>query len=179
MFRRDHLVHAKWIYMLTAVFVVLSTLEFFTSHEALATTPDTEKSMVELIVVTDPDIPRQVLTFSLRPNETFTVSFLHSVEQTYVFEEFCLDNDGNLVLIATRYESFGAGLPFSQELGAFRQVGTTYILEDLNVVLGTFIVMVVPDNKYTIHFPLGVITFEHLPYGAQLHFRGYYNMVSH
>ncbi|MEJ5230333.1 MAG: DUF1850 domain-containing protein [Pseudothermotoga sp.] len=56
----------------------------------------------------------------------FTLTFVHSVEKTPVYELYEIQEDGSLHLYETRYSSLGAGLPsdgeggFEMENGLFR-----------------------------------------------------------
>lgn len=42
----------------------------------------------------------------------FSIKYRHSVEKTLCWEDFIVGENGDLVLVATRYESLGVGLPF-------------------------------------------------------------------
>ena len=45
---------------------------------------------------------------------SFIIKYLHSVARTEVLEIFVV-RDGEIVLVSTEYQSYGAGLPFSNE----------------------------------------------------------------
>lgn len=42
----------------------------------------------------------------------FTLAYRHSVQKTLCWEDFEVRKNGEIVLVATRYESLGVGLPF-------------------------------------------------------------------
>jgi hypothetical protein len=58
--------------------------------------------------------------------DKFTIKYLHSVAKTPVLEIFEITN-GEIVLISTEYQSYGAGLPFLNE--------HQYILEDNKFII--------------------------------------------
>lgn len=53
------------------------------------------------------------------PGRRFTVSYLHSVHKTPVYETFFIEEDNRLTLQDTRYTSLGVGMPYTDEGGAF------------------------------------------------------------
>ena len=67
--------------------------------------------------------------FIARDEEAFSLRFIHSVEKTPVIEKFKIDDQSNLVMFATEYESFGVGLPFLASEGHFYAEGNRFILE--------------------------------------------------
>lgn len=68
-----------------------------------------------------------------RPGLAFSIRFIHSVQKTPVLEELRVDEDGHgFVLEATKYQSFGVGLPFLESEGEFRQEGCYYIMDHMD-----------------------------------------------
>ena len=63
------------------------------------------------------------------PDKTFTLGYIHSVLLTPAQELFRVDKDNTLMLYETIYESFGVGLPYSQEEGEFDIVDGKFILK--------------------------------------------------
>ncbi len=63
---------------------------------------------------------------------TFSVRFIHSVQRTPVEELFAVNEaaDG-FILRATRYESFGVGLPFLASDGVFRREGDRFVMDGM------------------------------------------------
>ena len=59
--------------------------------------------------------------------------FIHSVQKTPV-EEFFAVNDARdgFVLLRTRYQSFGVGLPFLPTDGSFRREGDAFVMDGMN-----------------------------------------------
>jgi hypothetical protein len=52
-----------------------------------------------------------VLFFTIKPEDEFTVKWIHSVELTPWEEIFRIDEEYNMVLDRTRFQNFGAGVP--------------------------------------------------------------------
>jgi len=65
--------------------------------------------------------------------EEFSIRFIHSVQKTPVVENLVINEARNgFVLLSTKYQSFGVGLPFLESEGSFRQEGDYFIFEDMN-----------------------------------------------
>ena len=66
------------------------------------------------------------------PGAEFSVRFIHSVQRTPVEEFFAVNEaaDG-FILRATRYESFGVGLPFLTSDGTFRREGDRFVMDGM------------------------------------------------
>ncbi len=126
-----------------------------------ATMPDD----CETAVLDDCSI-RVLLVFAMAEEDVFTLSYRHSVEQTWVHETFAIQPESGLVLVAMRYESFGAGLPYAPERGTFTKVGETYVWRDIDVRLGNFSIMSTPENQYVIDYPAGELSLEDWPAGT-------------
>lgn len=59
----------------------------------------------------------------------FTLTFIHSVQQTPVYEFFKIREDNTLSLVKTEFSSFGIGLPYTDEGGKFKIKDDKFILE--------------------------------------------------
>lgn len=53
----------------------------------------------------------------VKEGDEFTIEFVHSVERTPVKEVFRIEEDCNIYVVETEYESFGAGLPTIHDEG--------------------------------------------------------------
>ena len=63
----------------------------------------------------------------------FSTRFLHSVQKTPVEEFFAVDDARRgFILLRTRYQSFGVGLPFLAADGTFRSEDGRFLMEDMN-----------------------------------------------
>ena len=60
-------------------------------------------------------------TWPVKPGDRWQIQYTHSVERTPVEECFVVENGGALVLYATRYRSYGVGLPSLPGDGVFEQ----------------------------------------------------------
>jgi len=82
----------------------------------------------------------------------FSLKFIHSVELTPVIENFVITGSKTIKLQSIEYQSFGAGLPFSQEDGVFYQDGDKFIIKGMNREFKTIEFLIYPDNKLTFIF---------------------------
>lgn len=62
------------------------------------------------------------------PNAKFTMSFIHSVHHTPVYETFEIEQENTLSLKETRFYSLGVGMPFTDEGGTFTNNNGEFIL---------------------------------------------------
>ena len=67
------------------------------------------------------------------PGTEFSTRFIHSVQKTPVEEFFTVNEtlDG-FILLRTRYQSFGVGLPFLPTDGSFRRDGDAFVMDGMN-----------------------------------------------
>ncbi len=67
-----------------------------------------------------------------RTGQPIRIRFIHSVQKTPVEEDLRVDERvEGFVLEATRYQSFGVGLPFLENEGRFHAEGDYFVLEDM------------------------------------------------
>ena len=57
------------------------------------------------------------------------INYIHSVQKTPVEECLKINKFDKIRLYETRYQSFGVGLPFSEEDGEFHQEGNFFVLK--------------------------------------------------
>ena len=85
-----------------------------------------------------------LLVVPLGPDGRFGIGYRHSVEKSPVVEWFEVSpgTDGpRIVLKATEYRSFGAGLPTDAPAGArFRRDGDRFLIEGLDVPVPSLVV---------------------------------------
>lgn len=118
---------------------------------------------------------------AVRTGSKFSVHFVHSVQKTPIDEYLTVDDECHgFILNATRYKSFGVGLPFSEAQGTFRQEDDYFIYENLNrpfpslslrTGLGTKLTVRVGEKEYRL--------FELLPVGRKvdLYIDAYYKCL--
>lgn len=75
---------------------------------------------------------RLVLQPFLGSEGRFTLRYRHSVQKTLCWEDFVVGKEGDLVLVATRYESLGVGLPFVVGEGLLVNEGGQFHLTGLD-----------------------------------------------
>lgn len=84
------------------------------------------------------------------PDRKFTLSFVHSVQKTPVYEIYYIDDDNHLVLKETRYYSLGVGLPFTDENGHFSNENGEFRITGLNRKFSSISIMVSPIPHHVI-----------------------------
>ena len=99
-----------------------------------------------------------------------TIRFIHSVQKTPVEEDLRVDEElSGFVLEATRYQSFGVGLPFLASEGEFRTEGDHFVMEgmerrfpqlSLRTGVGTELTLVLDGTEERL--------FEKLPAGSRV-----------
>ena len=97
-------------------------------------------------------------------NLPITINFIHSVQKTPVIEELELQN-GEFVLIRTKYKSQGVGLPFDAADGNFHRDGDWFIFDmnrhfknlELRTGKNTNLTVTIADKTFELYkmFPLG------------------------
>jgi len=61
-------------------------------------------------------------------NRNFSISFIHSVQKTPVYEYFYISDDNTIILKGTKYYSLGVGLPYTEENGDFKNDDGAFIV---------------------------------------------------
>ncbi len=84
----------------------------------------------EYLVVESPG--QQVRRIELGPSRTFSLLYTHSVEKTPITETFQIQEDGILLLISTKYRSYGVGLPSLPDEGKLTVADGWFVLENLH-----------------------------------------------
>jgi hypothetical protein len=67
---------------------------------------------ITALEISDFKTQRKLLLVCMKSGEEFTISFIHSVNKRPVFDTLRVEND-HLVIVRSRYDSFGAGMPES------------------------------------------------------------------
>lgn len=79
---------------------------------------------------------RVVLLKRVAPGDTFTLSFVHSVEKSEVTDYFRIDDDYRIILYQTEFSSLNTGLPAVVSKGeVFERTDRGFRLSNLNRVL--------------------------------------------
>ena len=74
-------------------------------------------SMRGQLVLRDGDTDAEFARYELEQGEEFTITFIHSVNQSPVTDCYDVDDAGNIWLRKTIYYDFGAGVPFDLNEG--------------------------------------------------------------
>jgi hypothetical protein len=79
---------------------------------------------------------RVVLLKRVAPGDTFTISFIHSVEKSEVTDYFRIDDDHRIILYQSEFSSLNTGLPAVVSEGeVFERTDRGFRLSNLNRVL--------------------------------------------
>ncbi len=101
--------------------------------------------------ISDPVSCEPLLSLPLQADETFTIRYIHSVDNTPVFEVFEIDPDGLLALQATFFQMFGAGMGHWQGRGVVDFDGEWTWIRDINETLGSFVLRIgAPSVAHTL-----------------------------
>ncbi|MFO7665745.1 MAG: DUF1850 domain-containing protein [Desulfobacterales bacterium] len=67
---------------------------------------------ITALEISDCKTRERLLLLRMQSGEEFTISFIHSVNRRPVYDTLRVEND-HLVIVRSRYDSFGAGMPES------------------------------------------------------------------
>ena len=113
---------------------------------------------------------RMIAAFPAKPGESFSIRFIHSVQKTPVVENLVInDTQDGFILISTKYQSFGVGLPFLAEEGEFHKEGDYFDFDQMNrrfsslslrTGVGTELTLTLQDKEYRLY--------EQMPPGSRI-----------
>jgi len=83
-----------------------------------------------------------LLVLPLKPGERFTLHYYHSVENTPIWEEHSLDEEGVIYIEEERYLKFGAGMGQMPGVGRMVKRGPYEAIENMHMPTGNFILRV-------------------------------------
>jgi len=105
-----------------------------------------ERTKVLIIESQTEDVKHTILV----PEKKFTLSFIHSVEKTPVYEVFEITKDNKLILVETTFSSLGVGLPYTEDNGEFKNEHGQFKLTGLNREFTSIEMRVSPIPKHSI-----------------------------
>lgn len=100
------------------------------------------------ILIASPGLADRML--DLGSVKEFSLRYIHSVHLTPVYENFVIQTDGTFLLISTRYQSYGVGLPSLPEEGTLRLQDGWMILENLQRPFSEIRLRVGPEAKLSL-----------------------------
>lgn len=110
------------------------------------------------------DVERNTINSIMVPEGKFTLSYIHSVQKTPVYEFFEIDEQNRLILVETSFSSLGVGLPYTEENGSFESRNGKFQLTGLSREFTTIPLRVSPIPKHSI--TVGNDTFSLLSFAA-------------
>lgn len=69
------------------------------------------------LVLRDADTGTEFVQYQMEPGEWFSITFIHSVNQSPVTDRYEVDSNGDIWMRETIYYDFGAGVPFDLNEG--------------------------------------------------------------
>ncbi|MBE7062164.1 MAG: DUF1850 domain-containing protein [Clostridia bacterium] len=105
------------------------------------------------LILQDVETGKTYASYRLRENDTFSVTFVHSVNQSPVTDYYRKGDGNTFILYATKYHAYGAGIPESWPEDAVMETSADGIyVTNLHIVLPdvTYIVGTVSDHTLVI-----------------------------
>jgi len=103
--------------------------------------------------VSDPFSREVLLNLPLRPDETFAIRYIHSVDHTPIFEVFETDSEGRLAIQGTYFQMFGAGMGHWQGRGVIDFDGKWTWIRDIHETLDSFVLRIgAPSVAHTLMY---------------------------
>ena len=92
-----------------------------------------------------------LLAVPIRPGESFTLHYYHSVNGCPIWEKHSIDNRGEIHIQEERFVAFAAGMGHWPGHGHLTRKGTYQVIENINKPIGSFILRVADEKqKHTI-----------------------------
>jgi hypothetical protein len=85
---------------------------------------------------------RPILVLPMEPEERFTLHYIHSVENTPIWEEHSMDKTATIYIEEERYEKFGAGMGKMPGVGRMVTKGNHEAIVDMHMPVGNFVLRV-------------------------------------
>lgn len=95
----------KWMFFLIVTFLMFILLFFMRTEEQMT------------LIIYDQETGEEYKKTSVKLDDEFTVQWEHSVEKEMWQEKLKINKNGEIVLIETRFRSFGSGVPNAKEEG--------------------------------------------------------------
>jgi hypothetical protein len=85
------------------------------------------------VVIEDGETGERLAFLNVKPDEEFSIKYIHSIHRTPVLEIYHTNREGTIIQTEMRFEEFGVGMP-SGVTGTeiFTQKDGTYILSNMN-----------------------------------------------
>lgn len=91
--------------------------------------------------------------YPMRETETFSITFIHSVNATPVTDTYSVARDGTITLLKTEYYDFGAGVPFDLTEGTSLSIDHekgSMTIDGINRVIPRFLIFVGTVSDHTL-----------------------------
>jgi hypothetical protein len=94
------------------------------------------------LIITPRDGGDPILALPLEPGERFTLQYVHSVDRAPIWEEHCVDQNGNIYVEEERFVMFGAGMGHWPGHGTLTRRGPHQVIENIHKPVGEFVLRV-------------------------------------
>jgi len=94
------------------------------------------------LVIRPPGSERPLLLVPLESEERFTLKYIHSVDQSPVWEEHSVDRTGTIFIEEERFLTLGAGLGHWEGHGRLTRRGPLQVIEDIHAPIGGFLLRI-------------------------------------
>ncbi|MGD8563573.1 MAG: DUF1850 domain-containing protein [Desulfarculaceae bacterium] len=85
---------------------------------------------------------RTISCWPIEPGERFSFMYVHSVQKTPVFEDYVLDQKGQVLLVETRVQSFGYGMPKPKQGDDYELIDGFFVIRFKDRQLGRLLIRV-------------------------------------
>ena len=104
------------------------------------------------LTIRDGDTGQEYARYPMEPGGEFSITFIHSVNQTAITDCYCVGADGEIVLEKTIYYSFGAGVPFDLNPGETLSYGEdgAMIISGIDRTISDFYLFVGTVSDHTL-----------------------------
>lgn len=97
-------------------FLLLVSLAFLSGCQTSLLSAHTASGAKAVLIISDQEEPDRVyLIQEVRPGDQIQISWTHSIEKSTWMDTLIVSEDAQLYLEETRFQSFGAGMPFTTE----------------------------------------------------------------
>jgi len=86
----------------------------------------------QLVLRITPDDNQKKISFTTFIGDEWHYKYIHSVEKTPCEEYFVIHGANDMVMVYTRYEDFGVGLPFLASEGKFTTTSDGHFMMEMN-----------------------------------------------
>ena len=107
---------------------------------------------IVVLEITDETSHQHILRHRFTPGETFAFKYIHSVQQTPVWEYYTLDASGRVLLTATKVKSVGYGMPKPARGDSYTFKDGYFMVDNLNQPINALLIRNTFIRPMEIHY---------------------------